>query len=449
MRGQNSSLEGRIRRQLLLGLLVVMLVLLVVVHVSVTRLTQDFVASQLEDDAENLIAALEKDAQGRWMLNTDGLAQAYQRVHSGHYYMLYSDIASFRSRSLWDVEPSVQPLVPGDSSVRIMSPTSDQHWLVVEQGFIKQGQPFTLWLAEDIAELKHDQERFELSLLLLLGLSVPALLLLQRRVLHRGFARLEPLRQALAQQQAGETVALPGDVPDEVAPLVASITQLLHQSGQQIGRSRMALGNLAHELKRPLQQLQWMADQHPDPEQGMQLMQLYRELLQRVERELRRARIAGAPGPGRQFVPHDEVPHLIQLLERIGRNDLTFESSLPQGAMPFDRDDMLELLGNLLDNAWRHAASRVCLNIMPGGGQDRQSWQLSVEDDGEGVASENMQQLSTRGVRIDESNGEGSGLGLSICRAIADSYAGQIEFSHSNMGGLRIEVTLQAAWSDS
>ncbi len=443
MKRQVGSLEWRIRRQLLLGLVVVMLLLLAVVHISVTRLTQSFVVSQLQDDADNLIAALDRDANGAWQLDTRGLARAYQRVHSGHYYMLVSDSVSIRSRSLWDVEPAIEQQKPGSSSIHLLAPVADQHWLVVEQGFVKQGQGFTLWLAEDIAQLRHDQRHFELTLLLLLGLSVPALLLLQRRVLHRGFARLEPLRRALSQQQAGEAVELPCDVPDEVAPLVASITQLLHQSGQQISRSRMALGNLAHELKRPLQQLQWMADQHPEPEQGEQLMQLYRELHRRIERELRRARIAGAPGPGRQFVPHEELPHLIRLFERIGRSNLVFESELPRGAIPFDRDDMLELLGNLLDNAWRHAASCIKLSIVAPVQNDG-CWYLSVEDDGQGVADENLRRLAERGVRIDEASGEGSGLGLSICRAIAESYGGRLEFDHAAAGGLRVRVFLNA-----
>ncbi len=443
MFGYVGSLESRIRRQLLLGLIAVMALLLAVVHISVTRLTQSFVVSQLQDDAENLIAALDHSASGEWQLNTNGLAQAYQRVHSGHYYMLVSDSAKFRSRSLWDVEPVIEFQPPGSSSVHLLTPVADQHWLVVEQGFVKQGQGFTLWLAQDIAELRQNQRRFEFTLLLLLGLSIPILLLLQRRVLHRGFARLEPLRRALAQQQAGEAVELPGDVPDEVAPLVASISQLLHQSGQQISRSRMALGNLAHELKRPLQQLQWMAEQHPDPVQGEQLMRLYRELFQRVERELRRARIAGAPGPGRQFVPREEVSHLVQLLGRISRSDIAFEAELPDGAIPFDRDDMLELLGNLLDNAWRHAASRVWLSI-EAPSLNEVCWCLSVEDDGSGVADEHLQLLAERGVRIDEANGEGSGLGLSICRSIAESYSGRLEFNHAAAGGLGVRVFLNA-----
>ncbi len=437
------SLERRIRRQLLLTLLLVMAGMLLVVHLGISQLMQSFVGSRLQDDAESLIAALEQTSDGQWSLNREGLLQAYQRVHSGHYYRLHSESVSIRSRSLWDYEPPLEALAVGESRLQLLAPLSGQNWLVLQQGFNKQGEHFSLWVAEDIAELKQEQQRYELGLLLLLVLSVPVLLLLQRRVLRRGFARLEPLRQALAQQQAGEAVTLPSDVPVEVAPLVTSITHLLHQSGQQISRSRMALGNLAHELKRPLQQLQWMSEQHPDPVQGEQLKQLYRELLQRVERELRRARIAGAPGPGRQFVPREELPHLVRLLQRIGSEQVSFTSDLPDGAIPFDRDDMLELLGNLLDNAWRHARSHVHLSIQAPA-ESSGIWWLSVEDDGAGVADDDMQRLAERGVRIDESSGEGSGLGLSICRSIVDSYSGSLEFEHAAAGGLCVRVGLNA-----
>ena len=436
------SLERLIRRRLLLVLLLVMGGLLVLVHYSVSRLSQSFVLSRLEHDAESLIAAMEPGAEGRWQLPSSALPQVYQRVHSGHYYVLEGGDQLLYSRSLWDLQPERTGPAVGEQRSRVEPGVGDQRWLVLEQGFRKQGQAFALWIAEDIAPLGHEQLRFELLLLLLVGLSVPLLLLLQRRILHAGFARLEPLRQSLEQQQAGAEIAFPAAIPQEVEPLVEAISRLLQRSAEQIGRSRTALGNLAHELKRPLQELYWLARQHPDSEQGRQLEQLYQQLQQRIDRELRRARIAGAPGPGRRFVPREEVPHLVQLLQRIDRPDIRFESQLPAGSVPFDRDDMLELLGNLLDNAWRHARAQVRLVFTPPppGGN---SWTLSVEDDGAGVSNADLQRLAERGVRLDEQSG-GSGLGLSICRAVADSYGGQLTFSHSPLGGLQVRVTLAA-----
>jgi signal transduction histidine kinase len=330
----------------------------------------------------------------------------------------------------------------GDSHSELKPGVGDQQWLIREQGFSKQGQGFSLWIAEDIADLQQEQRQFEAGLLLLLLLSLPLLLILQRRVLRSGFARLEPLRQSLARQQAGAEVEFPAEIPQEVVPLVETITQLLRRSGEQTSRSRMALGNLAHELKHPLQELQWLARQHPDPEQSAQLLRLYRQLHQRIDRELRRARIAGAPGPGRQFVPKDEVTHLVRLLQRIGRDDIDFKSELPPGAIPFDRDDMLELLGNLLDNAWRHACRRVQLHIQP----DKDNihlWSILVEDDGKGVNDADLLRLSERGVRLDE-QANGSGLGLSICRAVAESYDGELVFAASELGGLQVKVSLRA-----
>lgn len=439
----SNSLEWRIRRQLLLVLLLVMTGLLVLVHISVSHLTQNFVLSRLEHDAESLIASLEQGADGQWRLHEAALPQVYQRVHSGHYYVIKGGAVTLRSRSLWDLETSTRMMPVGVSRSELQPGVGDQQWLIREQGFSKQGQGFSLWIAEDIAALQQEQRQFELGLLLLLALSLPLLLILQRRVLRSGFARLEPLRQSLARQQAGAEVEFPADIPQEVVPLVETITQLLRRSGEQTARSRMALGNLAHELKHPLQELQWLARQHPDPEQSAQLLRLYQQLHQRIERELRRARIAGAPGPGRQFVPKDEVTHLVRLLQRIGRDDIDFESELPPGAIPFDRDDMLEMLGNLLDNAWRHAGRRVRLRIQPPG-DNAHLWSILVEDDGAGVGSADLLRLSERGVRLDE-QADGSGLGLSICRAVAESYDGELVFAASELGGLQVKVSLKAA----
>lgn len=438
----NDSLEGKIRRQLLLALLLVMAGLLLLLHISVSHLTQNFVLSRLAHDAESLIATLERGADGQWQLNETALPQVYQRVHSGHYYLLRSQGVNLRSRSLWDLDPPTRMMPVGASRSELKPGVGEQQWLIREQGFSKQGQDFSLWIAEDIADLRQEQRKFEAALLLLLALSLPLLLILQRRVLRSGFARLEPLRQSLARQQAGAEVEFPTDIPQEVVPLVETITQQLRRSGEQTRRSRMALGNLAHELKHPLQELQWVARHHPDPEQSAHLQRLYQQLHQRIDRELRRARIAGAPGPGRQFVPQEEVTHLVRLLRRIGRSEIDFISELPPGAIPFDRDDMLELLGNLLDNAWRHARQRVQLRIRPPE-QPAGPWSIVVEDDGAGVESADLQRLSQRGVRLDEQAG-GSGLGLSICQAVAESYDGELRFASSPLGGLQVKVSLKA-----
>ncbi|MFC6671926.1 sensor histidine kinase [Marinobacterium aestuariivivens] len=317
----------------------------------------------------------------------------------------------------------------------------DQYWLVLEQGFRKGDTDFSLWIAEDIAPLRAIQYRYERYALVPVLLSIPLLLIWQGLVLRRGFGRLEPLRRALAEQSAGSAAELPAGVPAEVQPLVDAIRQRLNRSGEQIQRSRTALGNLAHELKRPLQQLHWLAENCEQDALQRSLREVHDQLRRRIDSELRRARIAGAPSPGQQFVPQEEVPHLVRLLELSGRRDIGFDGRLPEGALPFDRDDMIELLGNLLDNGWRHARSRVrlCIDRAPGG------WLMRVEDDGPGVNEKDLERLTRRGLRLDEQEqGEGHGLGLSICAAVVASYDGRLAFSRSALGGLCVEIELPA-----
>ncbi len=439
--GADRSLERSIRNRLLLVLVVVLAVLLGLLHEAVTALTHDFVRSRLQHDGESLIATLSRADVGQpWLLDEQVLPNVYHRAQSGHYFVLQSAQQRLRSRSLWDLEVEVPNLAPGVGQSREMAPLKGQYWLVWEQGFRKGGTDFTLWIAEDISPLRAIQLRFELYLLGLVALTIPILLLWQRLILRRGFARLEPLRRALAEQRAGHAAQLPASVPLEVRPLVNAINQQLSRSAEQIQRSRVALGNLAHELKRPLQQLRWVAEQCHEPQLRSELEALHDSLHRRIDAELRRARIAGAPTPGQRCVPGDEVPHLVRLLDRISGREIAFSSQLPEGSIPYDRDDTLELLGNLLDNAWRHARSAVRLTIR----QQEQQWEICVEDDGAGVSEEDLALLSVRGTRLDEEidGGKGHGLGLSICVAVVQSYGGQLEFERSPLGGMAVRARL-------
>lgn len=435
------SLERLIRHRLLLVLVIVFGVLLFLLDRAVTTLTEDFVRSRLQHDAESLISALQAESGNpptEWTLPSQALPQVYLRVHSGHYFIIQYTNGEIRSRSLWDLDVTPENLHPGATADGLMAPLDDQQWLVWQQGFRKGDTDFSLWIAEDIAPLQAIQRRFELYLLGLVVIAIPILLFWQRLILHRGFARLEPLRKTLIEQSRGSSAELPSDIPDEVRPLVEAIRTRLIRSGEQIQRSRTALGNLAHELKRPLQQLHWQAQGCDDPELRHELESIHDNLLRRIERELRRARIAGAPMPGQQFIPQEEIPHIRRLIELSTRRELEFHSDAPEGAMPYDRDDMIELLGNLLDNAWRYATSSVWLTIR----RDEGGYRLEVKDDGPGVDPEHLERLSERGLRLDERHSEGQGLGLSICVAVVESYGGELLFDLADTGGLRVVVHL-------
>jgi signal transduction histidine kinase len=198
------------------------------------------------------------------------------------------------------------------------------------------------------------------------------------------------------------------------------------------------MGNLAHELKRVLQRLHLLRDALP-PSLQAECDEALAQIRHLTDRELKRARIAGSPHPGRRFTPKQDLPHLAELLQRIYpdmRLEMQFEDSIE---LPFDRDDMLELIGNLLDNACKFGSTKAALSLTLSKGQ----LALEILNDGAQIAESSRTRILERGVRIDESIA-GHGLGLSICNMIVDSYNGELEIrSATSEGGYSVSVMVR------
>jgi signal transduction histidine kinase len=157
-----------------------------------------------------------------------------------------------------------------------------------------------------------------------------------------------------------------------------------------------------------------------------------------IDRELKRARIAGQ-GPGQHFHPPQHVPELIEALTQLHqeRGISIGVGPLPDQPLPFDYEDMLELLGNLLDNACKWATSRIELKVTVG-----HDVMFTVSDDGPGVDREAREALLKRGSRLDEQI-DGHGLGLAIVKDLVEDYCGSMEITRSDhLGGLEVRVHL-------
>ena len=441
------SLQQQLRRQWLLTLLLLLLPLLWLADYGVRQLTTHTVLSRLQHDADGLIAALTQDAQGHWQVDDSRLGTLYQRVYSGHYFAIRDQQGTdLRSRSLWDKEPPAIQLASGVvrhwQQPGIQGDQLDEQWLSQAQGIRVQNHDFTLWVAEDIAPLHNELSQYRLAALALVICAMLLLMLIQRRQLSRAFTRLEPLQQQLRELRFGERDGLnaaAGHYPQEVQPLTEEIDRLLSLLQQRVSRSRNALGNLAHEMKRPLQQLQLLAEQL-DPQHQQQQREALQRLRQLVERELKRARIVGMSSPGRQTKLSEDLPPLLQVLQQL-YPQVRLQAHYPQsGVLPQDRDDMLELLGNLLDNACKYAAGEILLSIR----HDDKKWLISVCDQGPGIAAEARQQLLLRGTRLDEAGAGGSGLGLAMVSDIVSSYGGSLQLQANQPQGLCVIVTLPA-----
>lgn len=431
-----------IQRRLSLGLVSVLVVVgLVLAQTSLWLFEaglQRYLEAGLRNDSENLLVALVRGPQGV-QLDERRLSPAYQRPFSGHYFRIDFADTHWRSRSLWDQE---LPLLeqPGLHSNLQLGPEGQQ-LLVLRSDYRRLGQAISISVAQDYTPVR---ESFQRVRQIGLGLGVAGLLLillLQRLTVRRALRPLENARKQIAQLQQGQRSQLDTQVPEELEPLVAQINHLLAHTEDSLKRSRNALGNLGHALKTPLAVLSSLAggdklDAHPELRKTLQ--QQLAQVQQRLNRELNRARLAGDALPGAQFDCDAELPGLLATLNMIhGEHlDLSYRAT-PGLHLPWDREDLLELLGNLLDNACKWADAEVRLSVTEAGA----GFLLVVEDDGPGIAPAQRDQVLNRGTRLDEQT-DGHGLGLGIVRDIVEVWGGTLQLEESEWGGLKVVVAL-------
>lgn len=438
------SLQSRLAFGLGISLLVLIACAWVMGHEALHRLGHAFVLSRLQHDAEALVAALKTSPEGGFHVGQRRLTPVYRQPYSGHYFVLAAqDQDTLYSRSLWDQTLEIQDLTPGKTAQWRVTGPAGQDLLVWSGGYRKQDLDFTVAVAEDISPYAEELRGFEWILSILAGGGVLLLFLVQKGLITQAFRKLQPVYDDIERLERGDAVALTEDLPDEVLPLVRKLNNLLEQYRQRLERSRRATGNLAHALKTPLHLLVQQLEHNDPPLEPERLNRLngqVNRIRQLMERELKRARFAGAVGPGQWFHPEQELPMLVRLLEGMHpEKTLRVQCRIDDdGVLQADREDMLELIGNLLDNASKWAASRVSCQI----GETDNQWQLTVEDDGPGCSDEELAQVSSRGIRLDESI-SGHGLGLSIVEDIVALYKGHIHYGRSeSLGGFSVRVNL-------
>ncbi|AVF55146.1 ATP-binding protein [Pseudomonas fulva] len=431
-----------IQARLSLGLIAV----LVVVGVVLAQLTlwlfeaglQRYLENGLRNESENLLVALVRGPAGM-QLDEQRISAAYQRPFSGYYFRIDFAQGTWRSRSLWDMNLP-KPSAPGLSDRHELGPEG-QELLTLRADYRRLGQDISISVAQDYSPVRQGFRRLQ-QIGLGMGLVALALVLVfQRMTVTRSLRPLERARQQIAQLQQGQRSQLDAQVPSELVPLVGQINHLLSHTEDSLRRSRNALGNLGHALKTPLAVLLSLASNERLqglPEVRAQMREQLQQIEQRLARELNRARLAGDALPGAQFACDEELPGLLSTLGMIHGEGLVLSHAMPAGLLlPWDREDMLELLGNLLDNACKWADSEVHLGIAT----SEDHYQLWVDDDGPGIPYQQRVQVLERGSRLDEEV-DGHGLGLGIVRDIVQAWGGQLQLLESPMGGLRVNIQL-------
>jgi len=418
-------------------------------HAAVARLDQS-----LSEDADDLYAGAAVGPSGEVFAPalTDVRAT---RAYSGKYWELAElgeDGALHslaRSRSMFDAEdlparPGVLKALRNKPGGRVSydgeGPDHQSLRIFAMQRILSgRAKPVVFMTAEDRAPIDRDARTFALTAaaaLLALGAGLVLAVVLQVRF---GLAPLFAMRRDLADVREGRAESLTGVYPTELEPLANELNALLQQNRDVVERQRTHVGNLAHALKTPIAALLMEAEAQPGP---------FADLIQRqvgamrghIDHHLRRARAAARTSSlGERTAVAPVIEELSRLLEKVYRTkDLDVDPG--DGALHFagERQDLLEMIGNLFENAckWSRTSVRVGLEVRP----DRR-FAVTIEDDGPGLPPDRRADVLRRGERLDES-APGSGLGLAIVNDLAGAYGGQLSLEDSALGGLKATLEL-------
>ncbi len=307
--------------------------------------------------------------------------------------------------------------------------------------------PYTIYVLEDTTNLRNQIRVFRQALWGYLGGAGAVLLLLQALILRWSLWPLRRVVEELKRVQRGQANRMSELHPRELEPLTESINALIESEREQIDRQRNTLADLAHSLKTPLAVLRTRLDSEASEaelreEVGVQVQRM-NDL---VGYQLSRA----ASGAHKLFAAPVEIePHAEQIvrgLEKIhAAKGVLCEFEVDSEArFHGEPGDLQELLGNLLENAFKWAKSRVLLTVRSGdtAPNRRPGLRIVVEDDGPGIPAERIAHVLQRGVRGDE-RVQGHGIGLAIVQDIVRSYRGELQVGASQeLGGARFEVLL-------
>lgn len=356
------------------------------------------------------------------------------------------------SRSLWDgglphlADMGVAAGPDGSRQGYVTGPEAQKLRLVERNIDLGDEGQYLVAVAGDAAEIKDEVRSFDRALLITFAILAAVLLLTTMFQVRFGLAPLKRITNSLAAIRSGNAERLAGDFPVEIAPLARETNALIEANKGIVERARTHVGNLAHALKTPLSVMVNEAATRPGDPLAEKVGEQAAIMRDQVARHLERARIAArvtVVGSVTEVVPAVEA--LARTMEKIHRGRAIAIEVRAADPVNFrgERADLEEMLGNLIDNACKWAASRVVIEVLRDGAGDGQVVRIVVDDDGPGLTPAEREQVARRGRRLDETK-PGSGLGLSIVVELAGLYGGELTLGAAPIGGLRADLTLPA-----
>ncbi|SFK35546.1 Signal transduction histidine kinase [Sphingomonas sp. NFR04] len=440
---------GSVSRRMLLVATAWILLLLVGGGYALDRVLTSAITRNFDDQLDYLVSSMivsaELGSNGEVVLNRELADQRFLEPNSGAYWQISGQgFEPFYSRSLWDRRLKVDQ-VHNDREMHFYDSNQfpDQKLRIAERDLKLPGSPvrwrFQVAESRDVLDAQIATVRRTLvRSFALLGLGLVAMAALQT---WYGLRPLRKVRREIASLRAGRTQRVGGPMPAEVGPMVDELNALVEHNDRQAEEARRHAGNLAHALKTPLSVIMNAAaagqEDLPDT-----VIREARTMRRQIDHHLARARAVGRRGSAHSRA---EVWPSIEAVERaVARlypNVRIDVDGVKDAVAHIERQDLDEILGNLVENAAKYGGGSVFVTARLESG----FVEILVEDDGMGIPEADRIRIFDRGVRLDTGK-PGTGLGMAIVRDVAEIYGGTVSLEESeDLGGLLVRLRLPAA----
>ena len=372
--------------------------------------------------------------------------QRFNQLNSGLYGVVHNESGQelWRSHSAQLIELDNQlalKIQPGETRFYALESRDtplfcfdyDVIWEGEEQG---KDQNLRFTVLHYQAELMAEQQAYRQQLWQSLGLIGLLILASQMAILHWGLRPLRRLAKDLVLVESGQASALSGNYPREIQAVTDNLNQVLASERQQRQRYRNTLDDLAHSLKTPLSVIKGSI---LTEDKNNVVTEQVERMNQIISHQLQRAVVASPGVPGKAVNIRTISERLITSLNKVYREKkidvaINIDQSI---TFPGDERDLMEVLGNLIENAYKYGFRKITISAK----QTPMDIEMSIEDDGKGIAAESRQTILQRGARADTVT-SGQGIGLAVAVDIISSYQGSLRIEESCLGGAKFVLTL-------